>query len=124
MLKLVVVLVLAQNALGWKPVVGPASYSHITNHHPVMGTQNTIIDSEGGTGAGHSVSYHGHSFAVHHETEPEALLLRGEHGPEIEDAEGRVLSGSVADYESKYIGGGIPGLASVRYDDKRGARIW
>lgn len=109
MLRLVLSLILVHDALCWKPVVGPtASYSHITNHHPVMGTQNTIIDSDGGTAAssGHSVTYHGKIFPqLQHAVHTDTVLLGDEGSASAtatgledidEDVQGRVLNSGSA----------------------------
>lgn len=107
MLRLVLSLIVVHNAQCWKPVVGPtASYSHITNHHPVMGTQNTIIDSDGGTAAssGHSVTYHGKIFPqLQHAVQTDTVLLGDEASATAtgledidEDVQGRVLSSGSA----------------------------
>lgn len=108
MLRLVLSLILVHNALCWKPVVGPTvSYSHITNHHPRMGTQNTIIDSDGGAAAmsGHSITYHGKIFPqLEHAVQSSETVLLGAETPATstgledidEDVQGRVLSGGSA----------------------------
>lgn len=112
MLRLVWVLVLVENGFCWKPVVGPSSFSHLTNHHPVMGTHNTIIEGgEGAASSGHSVTYHGNIFTKQHEAEPEELLLNAEPGLDLEDVQGRVLSGHGSDYDSKFLDGS--GLATL-----------
>lgn len=127
MLKLVLVfLVLVESGLCWKPVAGPSSYSHLTNHHPVMGTHNTIIEGEGAASIGHSVTYHGNLFAKQHEheTEPETVLLNDEPGLGLEDVQGRVLSGHVADYENKFLdGGGLVPHGEVSLHDPDGPQI-
>lgn len=127
MLKLVLVLVLVEGGLSWKPVVGPSSYSHLTNHHPAMGTHNTIIEGEGAASSGHSVTYHGNLFGKQHEheSEPETVLLGDEPGLDLDDVQGRVLSGHVSDYGNKFLdGGGLVTHGEVSSHDPDQPRIY
>lgn len=118
MLRLVVGLVLMHVASGWKPVVGPTAYHHITNHHPVMGTQNTIVEGDGTArvSGGHSITYHGNIFPQQqsqHEDEPVSVVLNAGEPGGLDDGdlvEGRVLSG-IAD--NKYLDHGFAALGVV-----------
>lgn len=127
---LVLVLVIVQNGFCWKPVAGPASYSHISNHHPVMGTQNTIIEGDGATSIGHTVTYHGKIFPTQSETEPRSILLGDDdHGLNVGDVEGRVLSGPISDYENKFLDGSLGQVCFVGDGDykpisKKKSYIW
>lgn len=116
MLRFCVALVLLQLVAGWKPVVGPSAY-HISNHHPVMGTQNTLVESDGtATGAtspGHSITYHGNIFPQQepsgHGIEPVSVIL-GNTAEDGDLGEGRVLSGFG---ENKFLEHGLTSLGVV-----------
>lgn len=107
----------------WKPIVG-RTYSRVIHHHPVVGTQNTIIESDLVSGSETSATYHGKAilegFGSNSGSE-EILSSAGNDGSQLtvdqpvltvedtqlDDSEGRVLGGISSHYDGKVLNGFI-----------------
>lgn len=123
----------------WKPIVG-TTYSRVTHHHPVVGTQNTIIDSSSDivSGSENSASFHGKASILNgigsslnsggsedilgssetiigtdgtHLTVDQPVLGI-EQDTQLDDTEGRVLSAGISsEYDRKILNGFLSSTA-------------
>lgn len=115
----------------WKPIIGQ-TYTRVTHHHPIVGTQNTIIESDVVSGSENSATYHGKAildgFAGSSGsdellsnagidgsqlTDDQPVLTVGD--GQLDDSEGRVLGGISSHYDGKVLNGFIS-TASVSQD--------